>query len=216
MNKINLIDVGCGKFLPPAWDKNYKYINNYLGFDIASNPSQKIKKNKKHIFYKKAVSDKEGEVLCYICRKKKNSSLLKPNKAVIKKYMKTNKVNKRFEVNKEKYIECVRLDSVIKKLDINFDFLKTDTEGCDFNVIKSLGEYLDTQIIGIQFEGYFQKMYEEIVLFEEIHKFLIKHNFKKVKIFNKKSKFVSDFLYLKKNKSKKDKMKLIKKIYGLI
>jgi len=220
VNKIiNFIDVGCSCSLPFPWNKNknYKNIFYFMGFE----PNKKFDNKKiKNIFskskiYQKGVFDINEEKEIYICKKDHNSSLFEPNNKVLKEYMKTNKMNNRFEIKRKEKIKCVRLDTILNKSNINFDFLKIDTQGADYNVIKSLGKYLETQIIGIHTELFFKEMYKGIALFEKVNKFLNKHKFYIAKKVGKKNKFWRDFLYLRKDRDKKDKINLIKKIYNL-
>ena len=56
-------------------------------------------------------------------------------------------------------------------------------------------------------------MYKGIILFDEVNDFLNKHGFFKHKRIDYKSKFASDFLYIREDKSKEEKINLIKKIY---
>lgn len=221
---INFIDIGCGEKLPLPWSarKGYGNIKYYLGCD-PSGKFQHISKKysfKKTFLHKKAIFDTEGEQTFYECEGSQQSSLFRPNTKVLKKYL--NRPNrkkqpsykrKRFNVKSIQKIKCVRLDSILNDYDIDFDFIKTDTQGADFNVIKSLGKYLDTQIIGIHIELFYKELYEGIVLFEEVDNFLKGYGFYKAKRIPGVDRFWSDFLYMKNDPKKCEKIRLIKKIY---
>ena len=113
-------------------------------------------------------------------------------------------------------MKCVRLDSVISKLKIDFDFIKIDTQGADFQVIKSLGEYLDTQIIAIQTELFYTELYKGITLFKDVDEFLKGHGFtKRKRVEPRKDEVWNNFLYVKKDDKKKRQIRLIKQIYNV-
>ena len=228
-NKINVIDVGCAHSLDKEWrrkkENNLEKINFFIGFDpFGKSQTPYINKEfPKNIIYNYAVFDKEGEYPFYICNKSQCSSLFPPNPKLVKKYVKIGK--KRY--GKEKHIEfhrmdikkiikvkCIRLDSIISRLKINFDFIKVDTQGADFQVLKSLGKYLTTQIVGVKSELFFQSLYKNITLYKVVNEFLRKKNFKCVKKFGN-NKFVTNFLYIRQDENKKEQIKIIKNIYKL-
>ncbi len=225
--KINLIDVGCADYMVEPWKNNYNKINFVLGFDISGTLEYKKylqRRNIDHMIVKKVVFDKKGSKRLYYCFKSQNSSLFEPNLEVVKRYLTRKKKPsidrllkrmKHFTVKKMKKVEAVRLDAEIKKLDIDFDFIKIDTQGAEIEVIRSLGKYLDTQIIGIYAEIFHQEMYHGITLSVGIDKYLKNHNFYKAKTFDRTDKFTSDVLYLKKHSNKKEKMELVKSLYKI-
>jgi len=222
--KINFIDIGCSEYLIEPWISYPCNINFILGFDISNlipyKKQLKIKNISNKIF-RKAVFNVSGKKSIHICGKKQNSSLFIPNMKIIDGYLRRKNNNeeriakrkKDFKVVKKCTVNCVRLEDVIEKLNVNFDFIKIDTQGADFQVIKSLGKYLETQIIGIHTELFFKEMYKGIVLFDEVDEYLKERGFYQHKRLGKKNEFSSDFLYLKKENSKKEKIKFIKKIY---
>ena len=222
--KINFIDVGCAGYLPSPWDKEGygKYIDKIIGFDIMDDELNYLQNDfTNNVVYKNIVFDKEEECFFYICKRNRVSSLFKPNMKILDTYIKyLNNIRKpkrynidKYDIIKVKKIKCTRLDTVLNDLDVDFDFLKVDTEGADFNVIKSLGNYLDTQIIGIHTELYFKEMYKGITLFDEVNSFLEDHNFYKVKKMDGVDNFWSNFLYIRDDDNKKEKIDLIKKAY---
>jgi FkbM family methyltransferase len=220
-NLINIIDVGCGQDLDEEWKRNRDRVDFFLGFDPGDNVEVVKKEFPNGVIYNRAVFDEEGERLFYFCNYDRCSSLFPPNVNVVKKYVREDGMDskkvKRFNCIKKKKVQCIRLDTVISDLSINFDFIKIDTQGADYNVIKSLGEYLETQIIGIKTEAFFEPLYEGIKLYSDINNLLKSSGFKCVKKIpissGPRRKFVSDFLYIRNDDNKIDKIKLIKKVY---
>ncbi len=222
MKLINYIDVGCINTLVRPWKNNIKHIKCALGFDPRSeknsNFSKNFSKGTKVFRYECAIFNKEGVFPFYICNKGECSSLFEPD---LYKYIHKSGVrstneekNKRMEVVSTTKIECRRLDSVLNELEINFDFIKIDTQGADHQVIESLGEHLNN-IIGIHTELNLQQFYKGITLFGETNKFLKKNGFCLAKVIDRKNSYWNNFLYLRKKTAKIEQMKLIKKIYRM-
>jgi len=220
---INYIDVGCvNPFINP-WKKNKQYLKCVLGCEprydkneksFCSNFSKKINV----IEYDCAIFDREGIFSFYVCRKGQCSSLFQPD---LHKYIyksgtrSTNKEkNRRMEVTSITTVKCRRLDSIIDELNINFDFIKIDTQGADHQVIKSLGKYLD-DIVGIHTELNFQQFYKKITLFGETNEFLKENGFYLAKTLDRENPYWNNFVYLRKKTSKKQQLRLIKKIYKI-
>ena len=215
--KLNIIDVGCGQFLDEVWIENNKLVNFYIGFDPDDNVKVAQKTFPNGVIYNTAIFDEEGSRPFYICNKPQCSSLFPPNMDVVREYVKKDKNNyekyHRVDVKEIKDIECTRLDTILSNLEVDFDFLKMDSQGSDYNILKSLGEYLKTQIVGVQTEVFFESMYEGIHLYKDIKKLLKSNGFKLVKKITSPSKWHGEYLYIREDISKKDKIRLIKKIY---
>ena len=210
---INLIDIGCGHHLSRPWKSHIENIENFLGFDYFELSSKKgdIQLSKGEVFlFKKLVFDKDGVVSFYICDDPWVSSVFEPNIEITKEYF-----NYKFTIKKIEEVECICLDTAIKKTNIEFDFMKIDAQGAEFNVLSGMGEYLEKDIVGIDIKMFFKEVYKGISLYDDTHKFLESKGFEQVQRFHKNNKFISDFLYIKKNKYKKDKKKEIKKIYNI-
>ncbi len=227
-SKINFIDVGCSGYMPEPWDE-YGYgchIDNLLSVDLIDDELQYIDhqfRGSKKTISKNVIFDKEEEKDFYICKRSRVSSLFKPNTNLLKLYLEyLNSIRKpkvynisKYDIEKIEKVKCVRMDTIIDELDIDFDFLKTDTEGGDFQVIKSLGKYLDTQIVAICAELYFKDLYKNIVLFDDVNSFLFKHNFYPAIIINGVDGYWANFLYIRYDPSKEEKINLIKRAYGI-
>ena len=224
--EINFIDVGCAGYMPEPWgEENYgTHINKLISFDLLDDELNYLSSlSFDSDIYKYIVSDKEEEREFYICKRSRVSSLFKPNRSLLSPYMDNlNKIRNtdryhisKYDIERVDKVECIRLDTILDKYDISFDFLKTDTEGGDFQVIKSLGKYLDSHIVGIHAELYFREMYKGITLFEEINNFLSKHGFSIAKEFDGVEGYWSNFLYIREDSEKQDQIKLIKEAYGV-
>lgn len=222
--KINIIDVGCAGYMPEPWDKdNYgSSVGELLSVDLLDDELDYLETEfPGYILSKNIIFDKEEERPFYVCRRSRVSSLFKPNIKKLIPYLEhLNRIRKpkvyhisKYDIERIEQVKCVRFDTILDGLDINFDFLKVDTEGADFQVIKSLGEYLDTQIIAIHTELYFEELYEGIALFPEVNKFLYQHNFHLERRLNGVHPYWANFLYIRDDDSKREQIELIKDAY---
>jgi len=220
---INYIDVGCVNPFVRHWKKNKQYLKCVLGCEPRDDKKEgsffdNFSEEIQVLNYNCAIYDKEGKFKFYICHKGQCSSLFEPD---LHKYIyrsgkrSTNEEkNKRMKIVDITKVECLRLDSILDKLDISFDFIKIDTQGADFQVLKSMGSYLD-DIVGIHTELNFQPFYKGITLFEEVNKFLKKEGFYLAKTLDRKNPYWNNFLYLRRDTIKKKQLKLIKKVYKI-
>jgi len=222
--KINFIDVGCADALIDPWRKHIKDINFVLGFDIAGLKKYSKKLSSKYVSHEiceKLVSDVTHNKI-FIYQKRQVSSLFEVDQKVMKEYVTAFAVGKRkirerkrrFELVRTENVKCVRLDDEIDRLSIDFDFVKIDTQGSEFQVIKSLGKYLETQIIGIHAELLLKPIYKNAVLYNGVDKYLKDHGFYQAKKIGD-SEWDCDFLYLRRDSIKKKKENFIKKIYEI-
>lgn len=221
--KLNIIDVGCGQKIDVEWKKkkNVELVDFFLGFDISSNVDSVKKRFLNRIIYNCAVFDEEGTRPFYHCNYPRCSSLFRPDPDMVKYFVRKSRLGShghhRLDVKEIEDVKCMRLDTIISELNIDFDFIKIDTQGAEFQVIKSLGKYLNTQIVGMKVELFRKRLYQDIVLYPKVNKFLNNNGFVRVKKFNK-NRIDGDFLYLRKDFNddvKRDKIKLIKKIYKI-
>lgn len=222
MEEINFIDVGCDNnkesCIVDPWYRNRKYINFLLGFDPLLSDSYKKEIEKtgiKYKLFKKGIFNFNRKRKFYRLYKKDSSSFYIPNYDVIKKYKKYKNYKKmyKYKVKLIEIIECIRLDDIINKIKINFDFVKIDVQGDEYNVIESIGKYLDTQIVGICVEVNYVKNYKNIILKKRVHKLLKKHNFYRYKKVGGVPYVSGDHLYIREDKKKREKINLIKRIY---
>jgi FkbM family methyltransferase len=99
---------------------------------------------------------------------------------------------------KEINTKIIPLEYIFKKFKINFvDYLKTDTEGYEFQVLKGLKNSIK-KIKLIQFEHHYNNMLNKEYTFSDINRFLKKKNF--IQVFKTKMFFRKCFEYIYLNK----------------
>jgi hypothetical protein len=78
----------------------------------------------------------------------------------------------RFEVVEETHLRCAALDSLLDHSGIDdLDFIKSDTQGAELDILKGAASYLKDNIFGIELEVFFTHVYSSSPLFSEIDTF---------------------------------------------
>ena len=228
--KINIIDVGCrgGLFHPWKSKKNLGKIGFVLGFDIGGTGAflkQLLKHNINHSVIKKLVFNKEKvDMFCY--NRGEVSSIFEIDEDLVQEYIMS--VNKRhvktksrlasrknqFVLYKVETYEAIKLSNAIKDTNVNFDFLKIDTQGSEYQVLESAEDYLIKDIVAVHVELFFKPLYKGAFLFKDVNKLLKSRNFILYKRLDRESNWSSDFLYIRKDSDKIEKIKTIKKVYN--
>ena len=193
-NNIGLvIDVGAHhgetiRFLV----KNFKFKTIYAfepNFDSYQMLKKKIGSSRKDIILinkgagirneKKFLIESTDSASATYCDFKRNSIYLKRKKFFFN-----------FNDIKKKETQLLSLSTFIKENKIKkIDYLKIDTEGYELNVVRGLNQYIKN-IRLIHFEHHYDDMYKKKYTFHDIHRYLLKNEFRriyKLKMFFRKS-----------------------------
>ena len=177
------------------YKKIYAFEPSFFNYQHLKKKVSSLNKDSKIILSNKGIGIKsEKKILtqstdsssCSYCSIKKDS-----------KYF-LNKI-KLFNFNKNKIANTEETQTISLSLFVkinkikHIDYLKTDTEGFELNVLKSLGGFI-SQIKLIHFEHHYDDMYIKNYQFTDIHKFLLKNNF--TQIYKLKMFFRKSFEYL--------------------
>jgi len=169
-NHIVLIDVGSTGGIEDKWEEIEKHLH-VITFDPdprASTPNIKgkfenykiglwSKKDKKNLFLKKYP---QASTVFKLNEKNLSSFLNYPCHQNIKKIS--------FQVDK--------IENLLPK-DLYPDFIKTDAEGADLEILKGAKKYLSESCLGIQSEVSFINRHKKAPFFSEIDQFLRKFHF---------------------------------------
>jgi len=203
---INLIDVGAHhgetiKLFNSSFDIHniYAFEPSYKNFKVLEKKTKNIKNTNLRI-YNYGIGVTEGLFDFNESDESQSSTLVKINYK--SKYYKRKKNLLRFFKKKQDLFFTTKVniktlnDFLIDQKIKNVEILKIDTEGYDFNVIKSLENKLSF-IKYIYFEHHFHNMLSKDYTFNEVHNYLINNNFKKV--FKTKMFYRKTFEYIYKN-----------------
>ena len=165
-DKINFLDIGASGGLEPRWKKFEGQINTQL-----IEPDERSIKN----FDTKDLDinliwSEETDLDFYLTRKKECSSVFTPNENIINKY--PNK--ERYEVIKKKKIFSNTIDNIF--FNQNFDFIKIDTQGSELNILMGGRKKLQ-DVLGLEIEVEFSKVYNDQPLFEDVKDYVEKEGF---------------------------------------
>ena len=201
---VSLIDVGShkGEYISSII-KNF-HIDKIYGFEpndeIFNDLNKNFSSDKIHL-YNCGVSNEKGEVFLNKNIESSSSSInnLNTNSKYYKKKFFLLNFLKLKKVTTKSKIQVVRLDEFMNKNNIKkLDLLKIDTEGFEYNAIKSIGSRIyDIKLIHI--EHHFDDMIIKNYTLSDIHAYLKNKGF--VKFFKIKMKFRKSFEYLYINKN---------------
>lgn len=153
-----LLDIGASKGINPAWkhiadfavcitfdadSRDYEYIND------SSNVFKEL-----HVFNKIVVEHSKGEKKNFFLTKSPYcSSFLEPNPDSLRYYHFADS----FKVVEKVEIETIELNDVLDKTGINrIDWFKTDSQGTDLRLFKSVNDNVQNAAMVVEFEpGFF-------------------------------------------------------------
>lgn len=223
---INLIDIGSasGK-LPSPWYENSGYIAKLLCFDPQEESNIKGDLISKSI----GLWKEEGQVDLHLFSHPSGASLYRQNTEYVEENFEElkNRGNKEyantwFERSRLKDIIKIQvntLDTIIESLDfeIEFDFLKIDAQGAEYDILKGAENFLKNSCIGLHLELFNIPLYKDILLEPQVTDYLRTKGFQLIKKMPAHGTFNSqnDCLYLKLDTQKNDRLNLIKRIYAL-
>lgn len=175
--KINLIDIGSIGGLPKELSDNRNKIDKILSFEPFEKDSNNILKQNVAVWNKKCTKD------FYIYNSPHGSSLFMQNYEYIgKNYLNLIKESQETKQTKnwfqrslfveKKQVNCDTIDNVLQNIDIEFNFLKSDTQGCEYQMLEGAANFLSTDCMGLQLELYNIPIYKDIILKEEVIEFL--------------------------------------------
>ena len=185
-----LIDVGASDEINNSWKKLSKH-SICLGFDtnIINNKSETS--YKKFYLIKSLIGIKNVKKNFYLTFDKNCSSSLKPTNKDIKEYL----FNEKFQIKKVVKLKYITLNKVLKDHKILYvDWFKTDTQGTDLRIFKSLSQNIRKKILIAEFEPGFENIYTNEDTVADVIEYMIKDFFIdsfKIKgdyFFNKKTK----------------------------
>lgn len=226
---ILLLHIGSAGSSFKLWN-NISHNSILVSID-GNNSSNSFKKFKKVINNESIISDKNGSGKFYITNDPHCSSILEPDKLIHKNWYGSH----RFKINKVINKKMYTLNSFLKKEKLDYiDWLVTDIQGKDLDVIKSLKKNICNNISIVEIETGFFSFYKKSDTITDVFNFMSKEyefkdmefgiNFKtsskNMSKFDKRilfsldnpSKIYSNINFLNK-KEKRERINLLKLIY---
>tara|TARA_B100000795_G_C22776192_1_gene430134 strand:- start:306 stop:1034 length:729 start_codon:yes stop_codon:yes gene_type:complete len=186
-------------------DKIYSFESSPINFKVLKDNLPKLTKKFKKIFIKiENITLGSDEKNAFLKQIDESSSSTLNDINTQSKYFKK-KQSLVYNKNKELFFKEIKikistLESYISNNDIKvIDFMKIDTEGYEYEILKGLGTKFDNVKL-IMFEHHYHDMLSKGYTFTDIHKLLSKNNF--VQIFKAKMPFRKTFEYIYVNRNK--------------
>ena len=183
-----IIDVGAAGF--PNGNDAYKKDDTVLLFEPIEGPYNelvnKFSNNNKFTIYNLALSDTKGQATFYNTKKRNCSSLREPNAEVLLERNRNDIVE-----YTESTVETDLLDNYTKDLH-TIDFLKLDTQGSEYEVLKGGLETLaKTKRLKVEVE--YDQWYKGQKIAPEVDEFITSLGFSRYK--TKENKHHADYYY---------------------
>ncbi len=207
-DEFNFIDIGSVGGLPSPWNSHSDEIDFLLNFE----PNDEAQRSEKSMTYNTAVWEKEEERPFYIYKgfNGTGSSLFKQNYNYVRDNWDTLKRQgpesyaltwfDRSSPVETKLLKCRALDTILQEefSDKEFQFLKIDAQGAEYNILQGAEVFLSTSCVGLHLELFVIPLYEEIRLLPEVEAYLKRFGFSLVKRFPAHGTFDSqhDCLFL--------------------
>ena len=164
-----LVDVGASGDDHPLWGA-LAASSHFIGFDPDTrdlNP-ELGKKFAKHDIINKIVGGPEAgdDTPFFLTALPACSSMLKPNTDTLQHYLFADL----FNIQKELSFDAITLSRAMESLGVNeIDWLKLDTQGCDWTVLQGLDQSRFDSILCLEIEPGFTQFYEGEETFVELH-----------------------------------------------
>jgi len=137
-SKLNVLDIGARAGMEYGLKKYSHLLNITL---VEPDPEESPFLKRKGInFVEKLIGGKEGKGVLNICRKRANSSTFEPNGRFLDYYTSGN--TERFSVINRVEVPMITVESLIKETGNQFDYIKLDVQGSEYEILMSIGEFL--------------------------------------------------------------------------
>jgi hypothetical protein len=156
-----LLDIGASGCVHARWKPIARYSiaiafdPDERDFDV-SNPD--LKGFRKLYVFNKIVTDSDAEaVKFYLTKSPHCSSTLRPDAEALKPWA----FSDLFEVQETRDLPAISLPKVLAKLNLNrIDWFKTDSQGTDLRLFKSLDPAVQRKVLAAEFEPGIMRAYE--------------------------------------------------------
>jgi FkbM family methyltransferase len=167
-NNFTIVNLGCLRDEDLRTPDSFKKVITLMEIDAFGESIAQAKYHRR-VSIKQPISGLVGKRIFRRNSLAGTSSLLNPEPELVKAYA----LEKRYwKIVEKTEVECETLPNLIAANGINsFDFLKTDLEGLDFEIIKSCEQWLG-KIQVIQAELRFEPLYETERPFHEVVSYL--------------------------------------------
>lgn len=173
-----LLDIGASGQIHRSWKQIAKY-SECIAFDADQREMEYVEKQqsgfkKLHIFNCILSDTDKNSTDFYLTKSPYCSSILEPDLEALKVWA----FSEKFQVEQKVNLKSMNLHQVLEKLNIDrIDWFKTDSQGIDLRLFKSISESIMDKILIAEFEPGIIDSYKGEDKFYEILHFMEKKNF---------------------------------------
>lgn len=168
---VLLIDAGARGNLDEPWKSVDSKAIRVIGFEPDKKECQRLNNiNGNSTYFPTALWSSDKKIKVYLTKTASCSSVYKPNFNLIKKYQK-----KHWEprlVKKILEFPTTTLDNVLTTQKLKCDFLKIDTQGAEYEILRGADKALEKDIFGILLESWTTEVYKDQILAGDILKMM--------------------------------------------
>lgn len=163
-HQVSLVDVGASGGLRLPWC-DFESCLKVLAFD----PDDRALDSDTKKIVPVGLYNSSGTAPLYVTRQQVLTSIKEPNEEFLKRFP----LSERFDVTNILEVPVSTLDEEIDKTSYSqVDFLKIDTQGSEYEILRGSKQQLEEHILGVQVEVNYQPRYKNVVLFPEIDLYL--------------------------------------------
>jgi hypothetical protein len=171
-----LVDIGASGETPRIWDP-IAPASVYVGFDPDRREVRDSRgRYRRAVLVDRAVTDDAAcaDVPFYLTRAPFCSSTLVPATESLAEYL----FSELFEVEQVVRVPATTLSAVAREFGLNtIDWLKTDSQGTDLRLLRSLPEHLAARVLAVDVEPGLMDAYRGEDLFSEVHEEMVGSGF---------------------------------------
>lgn len=176
--KTRVLDGGGRYGLHPTW-KSFSGELEYYLFEPDQQESERLKekyaRRSDEIFiFNNALLNNEGKTFINYFRNRAMSSMCNRN-PVVSQYQGEREFEP--EIVDSQEVDVITIDSFCRNNNVDLDFLKLDTEGSEFLILQGAEEQIAKDVLGICCEVAFDRIFEGMAMFSEIHEWMINRGF---------------------------------------
>lgn len=169
---FTLVDVGASGGVAPRWQMLGSALE-VIGFEPDESELKRLQRERPGRWFGSALGGATGRRTLHITRAQTNTSLLRPDIAVIEKLQWSRESPTRdFEIVREVEIQCVTLDEVLQAEALHPDYLKLDTQGTELEILRCANRALHDDVVLVEMEVEFAPIYSGQPLFADVDSYM--------------------------------------------